>query len=260
MSPERALLPAAPLVLTVEEVGLLWSFVHGDILDTAVRGALLASWGLCPRHAWGHAVVEVELWQHGAGARGGHQPFDVVVLLDDLLESAARHLTPGTWLLHRQPRVPTPQGRCWICRQAHEVPSAGGLRLSYANSDPPSLAAEANTLTHTRGWCREAYPVWSARGCPLCAGGATASTEPGKDPFELVCRHHLETLGPISRPDADRIAMRLREIRARLGHLLSSMTANGAPATAAEDSSWIEALGWFAGWGLPRYLVTQANA
>ncbi|HSU70161.1 MAG TPA: hypothetical protein VLI70_01800 [Micrococcaceae bacterium] len=37
------------------------------------------------------------------------------------------------------------------------------------------------------------------------------------------------------------------------------MTDRGQAATAQEDASWLEALGWFAGWGLPLYLSTPAG-
>jgi hypothetical protein len=93
-TPERdkltgVLVPAGSLELSVEEVRQLWSFIHGDIMDGSARRLLGVSLGLCPRHAWAYAVVEVELWQAGAGARGGHQPFDVTVLYDDLLDHVA---------------------------------------------------------------------------------------------------------------------------------------------------------------------------
>jgi hypothetical protein len=48
--PVTGLLPGGPLVLTVEEVRQLWSFVHGDIMEPGVRVQLRESLGLCPRH------------------------------------------------------------------------------------------------------------------------------------------------------------------------------------------------------------------
>ena len=62
-------LPAAPLLLTTEEVRLLWSFVHGDIMSAPMRAWLRASLGFCPRHTWAYAVVEIELWESGIGGR-----------------------------------------------------------------------------------------------------------------------------------------------------------------------------------------------
>ncbi|QCB98989.1 hypothetical protein E5206_11600 [Arthrobacter sp. PAMC25564] len=41
-------------------------------MDGSMRRLLRASLGLCPRHTWAHAVVEIELWKAGAGARGAH--------------------------------------------------------------------------------------------------------------------------------------------------------------------------------------------
>lgn len=57
----RLPLPDEEHPLAVEEVRLLWSFVHGDIMDGSTRSALRRSWGLCARHSWGHAIVEIEL-------------------------------------------------------------------------------------------------------------------------------------------------------------------------------------------------------
>ncbi len=66
--------------LTLVEVVELWSFVHGDIMTGGICRLLRAHLGLCPWHTWGYAATEIELWQTGAGPRGGHQPFDVCVL------------------------------------------------------------------------------------------------------------------------------------------------------------------------------------
>lgn len=60
-----ALLPVGPLEPSAKEVRQLWSFIDGDIMDGSMRRLLPASLGLCPRHTWAHAVVEVELWQAG---------------------------------------------------------------------------------------------------------------------------------------------------------------------------------------------------
>lgn len=43
----------------------------------------------------------------------------------------------------------------------------------------------------------------------------------------------------------------------RVGRLTASMTVDGAPATPADDASWIEALGFFAGWAFPLYLAGE---
>ncbi len=78
--------------LSTEEIRLLWSFIHGDIMDSQTRGRLRDYWGLCDRHTWGYAVTEIELWESGAGTRGGHQPFDVSILYADLLDTMIQRL------------------------------------------------------------------------------------------------------------------------------------------------------------------------
>jgi hypothetical protein len=244
------LLPVGGIGLSVEEVRRLWSFVHGEIMGGTVRGHLRASLGLCPRHAWGHAVVEIELWQAGAGARAGHQPFDVAVLYEDLLELAAGSLLrAATWLHPERSRAPVETRQCHICRELAELPPPG-FRLGYANADSVVLAAEANRLVHTTAWCRETRRQWASAVCQECLGGI------GTDPLRL-CRRHLSGKGDIPREAGIAIAGQLQEIRGRLLRLIASMTDRGAPATAAEDASWIEALGWFAGWGLPIYLAGE---
>ncbi|GAC1370747.1 MAG: hypothetical protein NVSMB43_06250 [Pseudarthrobacter sp.] len=45
--------------------------------------------------------MEIELWQ--AGARAGHQTFDVTILYEDLLEHVADGLDRKGSLLHRYP-------------------------------------------------------------------------------------------------------------------------------------------------------------
>lgn len=129
--------------LTPAEVVELWSFLHGDIMDDGIRQQLHRSLGLCPRHTWGYAVVEIELWQTGAGIRGGHQP-----------GPPARPTVP-------HPPAPRPRHR----------------------------------------------------------------------------------------------GVRLRRRGVRLRRLASSMTKDGLPATPNDDASWVEALGWFAGWQVPLALT-----
>ena len=116
--------------------------------------------GLCPRHSWAYAVVEVELWQAGAGVRGGHQPFDVTVLYEDLLGHVADGLDQRTYLLHRHPDdVLVPVGPCRICEDMAS-PDLPGLRMGYGNSNTEALTVEANGLAHTGAWCRETLPLW----------------------------------------------------------------------------------------------------
>jgi hypothetical protein len=246
------LVPAGPFVLEPEEVRQLWSFVHGDIMEPGLRRILRSSLGLCPRHTWGYAAVEIELWQTGAGARGGHQPFDVSILYEDLLEHVASGLDRSAGLLHRHPeRILVPAGPCRICTEMGG-PAHTGLRLGYAGSDTAALTAEANTLEHTRAWCRQTADTWRDRACPECRPGPDAHLS-GK---AMLCRVHL-LAHPVEEADRHGTAARLRAIRARMLRLTESMTVDGAPAGPEEDASWIEALGFFAGWGPPLWLAAH---
>ncbi|MCB5292420.1 hypothetical protein [Arthrobacter sp. SO3] len=250
-----ALVPIGPLELSPEEVRQLWSFIHGDIMDGSMRRLLRASLGLCPRHTWAYAVVEIELWQAGAGVRGGHQPFDVTVLYEDLLEHVAAGLNQKSTLLHRHPDdVLLPVGPCRICEEMAS-PDLPGLRMGYANSNTEALTVEANGLAHTAVWCRETLPLWRDR---VCTGCDPDAPEGDGDPV-LFCRFHLARSRPLPEELRHAVALRLREIRGRMRHLTESMTDSGAPVGGAENASWIEAVGFFAGWGLPLYLAADAS-
>ncbi|WP_334172624.1 hypothetical protein [Sinomonas sp.] len=249
--PPALLPPTGPLVLEPEEVRQLWSFVHGDIMEPGLRSILRASLGLCPRHTWGYAVVEIELWQTGAGARAGHQPFDVTILYEDLLEHVAAGLDRPAGLLHRHPeRILVPTAPCRICTEM-AGPEHTGLRMGYAGSDTAALTDEANTLEHTRAWCRQTAPVWRGRVCPACDPDPDPDPDRGQQDPVRRCRAHLAALGPLEETVRGAVAARLRAIRSRMLRLTESMTERGAPAGPEEDASWIEALGFFAGWGPP---------
>lgn len=216
-------------------------------MDGGTRQSLRASLGLCPRHTWGHAVVEIELWQAGAGLRGGHQPFDVSILHEDLLEYAAGELRrPLSWIHLGLAHQPARSGPCRICREL-TGPLPDGLRMGYANSNSAALTVEANELASTTAWCRETRSAWFPGVCPACLGNDGADTL-------MLCRWHLAAHGPLSRDAGAAIAGRLLEIRQRLLRLVASMTDRGEPATGVDNAAWVEALGWFAGWALPLYL------
>lgn len=247
------LVPAGPLQLSAEEVRQLWSFIHGDIMQGSIRRLLRASLGLCPRHTWAYAAVEIELWQAGAGSRGGHQPFDVSILYEDLLAHVADGLDRRRSLLHRHPdNVLTPVGPCRICLDTSSG-ELSGLRMGYANSNTEDLTAEANALIHTTTWCFETVGIWRDRVCPECD---PAIPQGAGDPA-LLCRYHLAHHRPVHQLLRTQVAARLGEVRSRLRHLTISMTDQGRQAGAEENTSWVETLGFFAGWGLPLYLATD---
>lgn len=248
--------------LSPDEVAQLWSFVHGAIMDTGIRQRLRSFLGLCPRHTWGYAVVEIELWQSGAGFRGGHQPFDVAILYEGLLDQVADALDKPGRLLHRNPRSALiPQGTCYVCDLLHNpgVPGLNQMATGYAGSRSADLAAEANQLMYTTAWCRETRPRWEAKVCRLCAQDLGGSPADAVEHCTQLCRQHLAADDAVTLEGSQAVASELRDIAVRLRQLAQSMTKDGIPASAQDDSSWIEALGWFAGWNLPLALASPPS-
>lgn len=242
MSEPRPLLPDRDNRLTVDEVRLLWSFVHGDIMDGPTRERLRRSFGLCRRHAWGHAVVEIELWQSGAGRRGGHQPFDVTVLLEDLMDHAASVM--ATTHQHRLLRALRGEGECMICRDLTGGEAPG---LGYAGSDSVALTDEANSMTFTTRWLQETRHCWAALVCPACAVDAGQDVQSGG----VICRRHLLGSDQVDSSVIHDVREALEVLPDRLHRMSTSMTESGPASTPDEDASWVVALGWLSGWDLP---------
>ena len=140
------------------------------------------------------------------------------------------------------------------------------MQLGYGGLNARALTAEANDLIYTTLWCQETVALWASRSCPRCPCPGPADSpggawlDAGAEVTAILCRHHLGENGPLSRDAAERTRTALLGIRKRLVQLTRSMTDRGAPASAEDNASWVEALGWFAGWGLPRYLATQPDA
>lgn len=246
--------------LTPAEVVELWAFVHGDIMEGGIREQLHRSLGLCARHTWGYAVVEIELWQTGAGVRGGHQPFDVSVLYEDLLDRVAAQLDRPAGLFHHDlRRALTTTTQCCICNMVKPATGAtmSSTPMGYGGSTAVDLAAETNQLSYTRPWCDQTAPQWHDRVCPDCRAAfqaAAADQLEDDDRSPYVCRLHL-LLRPLTPELGHTVAGQLRNIAYRLGRLSKSMTKDGPAATPEDDASWIEALGWFAGWQVPLALT-----
>lgn len=248
---DRALSVDAQSDLTVDEVRVLWSFIHGDIMDSGTRARLVADWGFCSRHAWAYAVTEIELWESGAGSRGGHQPFDVSILYADLLDTMlgtldAHHTSRG--LL----RAVAGSEQCLVCAEVRGVRPSEFV-VTHAGFDPEKLTAEANRMTFTRDWFTETAPIWSTHLCPVCAGkkGNTMTT--------ALCRLHLVAEPHALKDVRPALLEKLGQLRTQLLALTSSMTQKGEPASADMNTSWVEILGWFHGWSLPLSL-TPARA
>lgn len=251
-TPASTLLDSSPL--TAAEVSELWEFVHGDIMVGGIRSSLRASLGLCPRHAWGYAVVEVELWVYGTGPRGGHQPFDVCVLYGDLLGHVVgrlRHRRAATAPLARTLQR---RGSCWICTQLGAGTDRRPARRSFAGADAAELAAEAGELTYTAQWLRETRSVWEQRVCPTCSLDRldVATTRGSAGP--VPCLTHLVP-GEAPPVDVPALADYLDDVRSRVDVLGRSMRQGAERPSLGQNASWIEALGWFASWHLPLHVL-----
>lgn len=248
----KTLLPQPGHELEADEVRELWSFVHGDIMIGGLRQQLRSHLGLCDRHTWGHAVVEIELWQYGPGSTGGHQPFDVAVLYADLLgEVSARLARYRPTRRHPAQDVLGRHGTCRICAEI-----AGGTSniIGYAAQDTAPLVAEANSMTYTRNWILGSASLWRPRACPACQHAGSHRDEVDAETAPL-CRGHLLERHDLDVSTAQAHAGHLTQLRGRLGRHLSSMTDSGAVSSDDDRAAWIETLGWFAGWALPLTLA-----
>lgn len=230
--------------LTEQEVGALWAFLHGDIMIGGIRQRIREHWGLCSRHAWGHAVVEIELWEQGAGARGGHQPFDVAVLYADLLEVMSYLLDHSRRSRHHALER---RGKCYVCQQLDIAIDKSQPQVGYAGFHSDALRAEANRFAYTSSWLAETADQWRLHLCPQCSPGGSG----------LLCRQHLLDSAP-DEAAGTTTAEYLAEVRTRLAVLLNSMTENGDPSTPEADASWVEALGWFHMWSFPLEFVAPS--
>jgi hypothetical protein len=234
--------------------------VHGDVMMPGIRRQLRQALGLCSRHTWGYAVVEIELWLTGGGIRGGHQPFDVCVLYEDVLEVAIDRLESRRlpWR-HDFALVVDQRASCRIC-DALTGPGSGESGLGYAASDTLGLTVEANRLRYTVAWCRETVDVWRDRVCPACAAVHHRlhgrSSDLGSPPSTaLLCRQHLMTRPAPPAQASAAVAPCLRLLRRDLLALLRSMEGRAKPPSAQQNASWVETISWFAGWQLPLSVV-----
>ena len=260
--PVSCVFPVAPL--SPAEVRELWAFIHGDIMVGGIRQQLRASLGLCPRHTWGYAVVEVELWIHGAGARGGHQPFDVCVLYADLLDHVAGRLRAQGHVFHHTLAATLQRhGPCRICDALGPDAEKSAPRVGYAGSNSFALAAEANELRYTTAWFAQTQDLWVTRACPECVRRDAATTladgEPHAEPDTAVlCLEHVRAPGAETEVSVPALSAYLAALGERVDGLGMSMRQGALSPTPAQNASWIEALGWFAGWDLPLH-VTGAH-
>jgi hypothetical protein len=209
------------LDLSAAEVKQLWAFQDGSIMYPDVRQHLRKSWGFCPRHTWAAAVTEPALrWDlHGT-----------VLLYEDLTGRAVAALRRPARRESTTARRLEPKASCLTC---------DFVDIASAHAPEPSLVAARNRVNARSRFTElllQGQPVWSGRTCPACSGG--------KGP---ICRPHILT----GSRAPNTLGETLADVRARLQALGDSMRWHGLIPTVEEQSSWVEALGWFAGWGYP---------
>jgi hypothetical protein len=141
----------------LQEVRQLWTFLDGAIMAVDTRHRLWRGWGLCPRHAWGYTVAELEL-------RGG-RPFSTSVLYEDLIGRARR-------LLERTRMLPwpvvadrfRPRALCSTCDFL-------SIQPTYAEDHAERMTQLMNRMRRTRQLLRDLSPLWMPSSCPQCLGG-----------------------------------------------------------------------------------------
>lgn len=215
---------------TVPEVKELVSFLDGSIQVPDIRHHLWRSWGFCERHAWIQAVVEIEL-------RGG-RPFGTAILYEDLVGRACAALCHG--LVPASVRVRQLRARAF-CFTCDYVAIAQGVEAAFA-----ARTVRVNRRKRTAAILQETRTHWERRSCPSCLGGEGPT-----------CRPHL-LAGQAA--DLDAVAETLSDLAERLEVFHKSMTWRGPTADPSQRASWVEALGWFAGWSYPAAVVEAAGA
>lgn len=233
--------------LSSEEVRVLWDFVHGDIMSGPTRARLREYWGMCARHAWAYAVVEIELWEAGAGARGGHQPFDLTILYTDLLHTMVDRLRSAR--RHRRAAVLEQHGGCVICADVRGG-APPGILVTHAGLDLAQLTVEANRMRFTEEWLLETQPQWAGVVCPDCAAAVGVSTA-----GLSRCRAHLLAAGTFTDEGWEQARTMLAELVVQVQALTDSMTQSGIAATDEVNASWVKAVSWFIGWDFPLTLT-----
>lgn len=216
-------------------------------MAAGIRTQLREYWGLCPRHAWGHAFVDIELWEQGTATRAGHLPFDAEVLHEQLLVDAIGAFT-RSMSRRRLLRALARKGRCRVCVGL----SGGDLdRMGYAGQASGKLTLIVDQLRFTRELICASRRTWSLGMCPSCAVQDGADTYALAVSRPLMCRPHTSELlaaDGLYASTQERIARQLKEVLIRLRRHIE--TGSWADPTAEADpaAAWVEALGWTAGW------------
>jgi hypothetical protein len=206
--------------LTPSEIRYFWSFHDGLIMYVDVRHHLWRSWGFCARHTWALAATELE---YRLSLRG------TVILYEDLTSRAATVFRRSGSTRAAVARRLRSHDSCFACdfvAISRRVPVDRDPKLAELTRRVNRRERFVELLTSARS-------VWSPRTCPECLGG--------KEP---VCRQHI--LSGALPPDG--LGGKLEQIRGGLHALGDSMRWKGPVADDEAKASWVEALGWFAGW------------
>lgn len=127
-------------------------------------------------------------------------------------------------------------GECFTCEY---IATAGG-DPKYA-----SKRHRVNRRKRTTELIVASRELWQARSCPLCLGGDGP-----------ICRPHLLAgSGSVDRA----LGRSLAELAGRLDAFSHAFVWRAPPATEEQRSSWVEALGWFAGWTFPPRVAAEAR-
>jgi hypothetical protein len=218
--------------LTPAEVRYFWSFHDGSIMCVDIRERLYKSWGFCPRHTWAMAVTEPEYRTtlHGTA-----------ILYEDLTGHAVRALRLPSLTHGAQAKRLRARAGCSCCEFLGVASRAG----AKTDSKTAGILKRVNRRQRFDGLLVASRPVWWARTCPICLGGDGP-----------LCRQHI--LSGVSPPPG--LADELERIRLGLRALADSMRWQGAPADDGARASWVEALGWFAGWQFPAAVLGLPEA
>lgn len=215
---DRSQVLAAPgrLDPTAAEERQLSSFLDGAIMDVGVRHHLWRSWGLCPRHSWQYALLELE--------RLSGRPLSTAILYLDLVRRAGHRMRRARLLpTEARRRLLLPGADCFTCefvRIARGEAEATGDR-------PQAWPAATRTL-------RQGARIWRAWGCPDCGAGEG-----------VRCRPHLLASGTL---DAEAAVAFLQDLGAEMTALVRSFSWNADPPTPRQRVAWVGAVGWFSGW------------
>jgi hypothetical protein len=207
------------------EVGFLWWFIQGSIMDSDVRWALRDGWGLCPRHTVGWLTVE-SVFRHVRL----HGP---ALLYDDLMRRALQAFGPsGPRRAPRLARRLRPAGSCHLCA------------LGYGPESPGFVSEErlraARNVEPLRDYMRASAAAWTPWVCGRC--DATDA--------EPRCRHHLAA--DIARGAGVDLAAQRRLVETIAEHVAryhdSFIWERHGTDTVEDRAALIGAAGWCGGW------------